>query len=267
MNTRTLVQFGVALALVFGSPAAALAADAGNSSHGGLGKPLPPGWEPAVHDRTINTFTLFEKAEFRTGEMADAAVFDAQGWIGGDFQRFWWKAEGEQLTKGAKPGEIEVQALYSRLFSPFWDVQAGVRLDRSYSGPERETRGHLVIALAGLAPYWFEIEPALFISDKGKVSFSFAGSYELLLTQRLVLQPRVDLRLDAEKQDSAQSILGEGVNDLDVGLRLRYDIRRQFSPYIGVEWHRAIGATAGLTRRAGKDVSRTAVVFGLRTWF
>lgn len=228
---------------------------------------LPPGWEMPVMDHMRNAFTLLERAEFRTGEIDDTAVLDAQGWIGGDFQRFWWKIDSEQLTRSPKSGELEVQALYSRLIRPFWDVQAGLRLDRTYSGPDRETRGRLVLALEGLAPFWFEVEPALFISDKGKVSFSFIATYELLLTQRLVLEPRIDLRLDAEEQKDVARFIGEGANDLDVGLRLRYDIRRQFSPYIGVEWHRAVGASAGVLRGAGTDVSRTAVVFGLRGWF
>ena len=231
------------------------------------GYDLPPGWEMPVMDHMRNTFTLLDRAEFRTGEVEDTAVFDAEGWIGGDFQRFWWKVDSEQLSRSPKSGELEVQALYSRLIRPFWDLQAGLRFDRTYSGPERETRGRLVLALEGLAPYWFEIEPALFVSDKGKVSFSFIATYELLLTQRLVLEPRIDLRLDAEEQRELGRFISEGVNDLDLGLRLRYDIRRQFSPYIGVEWHRAVGASAGVLRRAGTDVWRTAAVFGLRAWF
>ena len=137
-----------------GSLAVSFAAGSGHSGHGnGLGKPLPPGWEPAMHDPMFRTFTLFEKTEFRTGDATDAAVFDAQGWIGGDYQRFWWKAEGEQETKGAKAGEFEAQALYSRLFSPFWDFQTGVRVDRQYSGRTRDTTAFFVVGLEGLARY------------------------------------------------------------------------------------------------------------------
>jgi len=231
------------------------------------GYDLPPGWEMPVMDHMIRAFTFLERAEFRTGEIADTAVLDAQGWVGGDFQRFWWKLDGEQLTRRPQSGELEMQALYSRLIRPFWDVQAGLRLDRTYRGPATETRGHLVLGLQGLAPYWFEVEPALLVSDKGTVSFLFVARYELLLTQRLVLEPRLELRLDSAKQKDVARFIGEGANDLDLGLRLRCDLSRRFSPYLGVEWHRAVGASAGVLRRAATDVSRTAVVFGLRAWF
>ncbi len=266
MKTKWLLRFFTVLGAL-GVAAVTLAQTQPTQTQTRNGYNLPPGWEMPVMDHMRNVATFIERAEFRTGEVDDSAVFDAEGWIGGDFQRLWWKTDVEQLRRSPKSGEFEVQALYSRLIRPFWDVQAGLRLDRTYSGPDRETRGRLVLALEGLAPFWFEIEPALFISDKGKVSFSFIATYELLLTQRLVLEPRIDLRLDAAEQKDVSRFIGEGANDLDFGLRLRYDIRRQFSPYIGVEWHRALGASAGIARRAGTDVSRTAVVFGLRGWF
>jgi copper resistance protein B len=266
MNMKTLVSFSGALALLLVLSTAALAADSEHSSHAsGLGKPLPPGWEPAVHDEAINTFTFFQKAEFRTGDAPDAAVLDAEGWIGGDYQRLWWKADGEQETKGAKAGEIELQALYSRLFSPFWDFQTGIRVDRQYSGRTRDTTGYFVVGLEGLAPYWFEVEPALFVSEKGRVSARVTASYDQLITQRWVIQPRIDL--NAAFQNDTRRNLATGLNDIEVGLRLRYDFRRQFSPYVGVTWRRVLGNTADLVRRTGEDISATSVVFGLRTWF
>jgi len=266
MNTKTLVQFTLAFALAFASSAVASAADPDHAAHAsGLGKPLPPGWEPAVHDRTIHTMTLFEKAEFRTGEAADAAVFDAQGWIGGDYRRFWWKAEGEQETEDAKSGEVEVQALYSRLIGAFWDLQTGVRVDRQYRSPSRDTTAYFVVGLEGLAPYWFEVEPTLFVSEKGKASFELTTSYDQLITQRLVIQPRLDL--SAALQDDTKKNLGAGFNDVELSLRLRYDFSRQFSPYVGVTWRRALGETAAIRRQAGEKVSEAAMVFGLRTWF
>ena len=265
MNTKTLVHLAAAFAFVLGSRAMTLAADAGHPSDSGLGTPPPRSWDPAVHDQMVNTFTLFEKAEFRTGEAPDAAVFDTEGWIGGDFQRFWWKAEGEQLTAGAKRGNVEVQGLFSRLFSPFWDFQTGVRVDRQYSGRTRDTTGYFVVGVEGLAPYWFEVEPALFLSEKGKTSFQFTSTYDQLITQRWVIQPRIDL--NAALQDDAKRNVAAGINDVEFSLRLRYDIRRQFSPYVGVTWRRVLGKTADLVRRTGEDISTTSVVFGLRTWF
>jgi copper resistance protein B len=124
-----------------------------------------------VHDRTINRLVFFEKFEVRTGQAEDAAVVDAQGWIGGDYHRFWWKAEGEQERRSPRAGEVELQALYGRLIHPYWDVQAGIRVDRRYSGPGRDTRTHLALGLQGTAPHWFEVEPTLFVSDEGDVTF------------------------------------------------------------------------------------------------
>ena len=266
MSTKTFLPFAVASVLLVGSTILAPAADAGHSHHSaGLGKPLPAGWEPAVHDRMINAFTYFQKSEFRTGDAPDAAVLDAEGWIGGDYQRFWWKADGEQETKGAKAGEIELQGLYSRLFSPFWDFQTGVRVDRNYRGRTRDTTGYFVIGVEGLAPYWFEIEPALFLSEKGKASFRFTSSYDQLITQRWVIQPRIDL--NAAFQDDPRRNVAAGFNDIELSVRLRYDIRRQFSPYVGVTWRRVLGNTADLVRRSGEQISTTAMVFGLRAWF
>ncbi len=266
MNTNRFTQTILAFAFALGSSVVALAAESGHSGHGnGLGKPLPPGWEPAVHDRPINTFAISQIAEFRTGEAPDAFALDTEGWIGGDYQRFWWKADGEQETTGAKPGEIELQGLYSRLFSPFWDFQTGLRIDRHYSGPSRRTTGYFVIGIEGLAPYWFEIEPALFVSEKGKVSTRFTATYDQLITQRWVIQPRIDL--NAAFQDDTKRDVAAGFNDVEFGVRLRYDIRRRFSPYVGVTWRRVLGKTADLARRGGDDISTTAVVFGLRTWF
>jgi len=266
MNTKNICFLLSTFAL--GTSAIALAADSmsmPSMQTRGLGKPLPPGWEHAVHDAPVNTFTSFQKAEFRTGDQPDAAVIDAEGWIGGDFQRFWWKADGEQETKGAKAGEIELQGLYGRLMSPFWDFQTGVRVDRHYRGPGQRTTGYFVIGVEGLAPYWFEVEPALFVSEKGKVSARITASYDQLITQRWVIQPRVDL--NAAFQDDTKRNLAAGLNDVEFGVRLRYDIKRQFSPYVGVTWRRVLGGTAGLVRRSGEDISTTSLVLGLRAWF
>jgi copper resistance protein B len=229
------------------------------------GYSLPPGWMPPVHDSTINYLVLFEKFEFRTGQAEDAAVVDAQGWIGGDFHRFWWKAEGEQERRNPKTGEFEVQALYGRMIHAFWDVQAGFRFDRRYSGPERDTRTHLALGVQGTAPYWFEVEPTLFVSDEGDVTFEFEASFEQLITQRLVIEPRLDVA--AAFRDDARRAAGRGFNEVELGLRLRYEFSRQFAPYVGITWRRVLGETAGLRRRAGERVSESAVVFGLRAWF
>ena len=270
INAKFFSSLAVTCALTAGMRTVATAAEsmsmsmAAASTHG-LGRPLPPGWEPAVHDSPTGSFMIVPIAEFRTGGQPDALVLDAEGWIGGDYQRFWWKADIEQETKGGKAGEIEMQGLYSRLISPFWDFQTGLRIDRRYRGAERRTTGYVVVGLEGLAPYWFEVEPTLFVSEKGKVSARFTATYDQLVTQRWVIQPRIDL--NAAFQDDTKQDVAAGFNDVEFGLRLRYDLTRQFAPYVGVTWRRVLGKTAGLARRSGEDISTASVVFGLRAWF
>lgn len=226
---------------------------------------LPPGWEPPVMDRGIHSFTLIERFEWRGGDGAEVLALDAQGWLGGDHHRFWWKTDAEQSTRGAKSGEFEIQALYSRLISPFWDAQAGIRLDRIYRGQVRRTDAHLAFGLQGLAPYRFEVEPALFLSEDGDVTLRFNAQYDLLLTQRWILSPRIDLA--AALQDQPERDERRGFTQVEFGLRLRYDISRQFSPYVGATFRRALGATAGARRAAGEEPGKVAAVIGVRAWF
>lgn len=260
MKTRRLCR---CLVMVSAAIFIATAASISGQTHDGYN--LPPDWPKPVHDSTINYLVLFEKFEFRTGQAETAAVIDAQGWVGGDFNRFWWKAEGEQERRSPKNGEFEVQALYGRLIHPFWDVQAGFRLDRRYSGRDRDTRAHLALGLQGTSPYWFEVEPTLFLSEDGDVSFKLEASYEQLITQRLVVEPRMDLA--ASFQDERQRGTASGFTEVEFGLRLRYEFDRQFAPYVGVTWRRALGEMAGIRRRSGENVSVSAVVFGIRSWF
>ena len=258
MNTKHTRSLLAAVAVGIAAAAAGRA-----QTHDGYN--LPPDWGPPVLDSTTNYLVLFEKLEFRTGQAEDAAVLDAQGWIGGDYNRLWWKAESEQETRSPKAGEFQVQALYGRLIHPYWDVQAGFRFDRRYSGPKRDSRGHLAIGLQGVAPYWFELEPTLFVSDDGDVTFGVEASYEQLITQRLVIEPRIDLA--AAFQDDRSAGTGAGLTDVEFGLRLRYEFNRQFAPYVGVTWTRVLGASAGIRRQMGERTSVSAIVMGIRSWF
>ena len=168
-------------------------------------------------------------------------------------------------TGGERGGEAEVQALYSRLIAPFWDFQAGLRYDQFSGAGFDRGRTFAVIGLQGLSPYRFELEPALFISQDGDVSARLTATYDLLLTQRLILQPRLDF--DAAVPSAEKFGIGEGVNSVGLGLRLRYEFTREFAPYVGVHWLRRFGETADLSRRGGGDVQDIAVVFGVRLWF
>lgn len=183
--------------------------------------------------------------------------------IGTDYTRFWLKGEGEGLIAEGT-GEAEVQALYSRLISPYFEAQAGVRLDAAFGEGDLRARPLLAVGLEGLAPYWFEVEPALFLSAEGHLSARFEGSYDLLLTQRLVLQPEAEVNLAL--QEVEEWGVGSGLSDVEAGLRLRYEIRREIAPYLGVSWHRRFGTAADFARAAGEEASEVLVVFGLRLW-
>ena len=231
----------------------------------------PPGvvgknWPEPVEDSQRFGFLLVDQLEYRIKSGADdTARWDVQGWYGGDYNRLWMKTEGEWRTGGERGGEAEVQALYSRLIAPFWDFQAGLRYDQFSGAGFDRSRGFAVIGLQGLARYRFELEPALFISQDGDVSARLTATYDLLLTQRLILQPRLDF--DAAVQSAKKFGVGEGVNSVGLGLRLRYEITREFAPYVGVQWLRRFGETADLSRRGGGDVQDIALVLGVRLWF
>lgn len=233
-------------------------------------QPSPPphvqhGWPKPVADQMMFGFLLLDRIEYGFGSGADRFRWDIQGWYGGDYNRFWFKSEGEQATGQGKPGEGEFQGLYSRLIAPFWDFQVGVRHDRNWGPGSDLNRTFAVIGLQGLAPYWFEIEPALFISEDGDVSARLTASTDLLLTQRLILQPRFDL--NAAVQSAPKFGVEEGFNDVELGLRLRYEVHRQFAPYVGISWLRRLGETADLSRRNGDGSQDFRVVLGVRAWF
>jgi copper resistance protein B len=229
--------------------------------------PLPPkDWPKPVADTPIIGYLLVDQLEYRANRGTDTVNWEIQGWLGGDYNKLWLKAtDGEAEISGEKGGDFQGQLLYSRLISPFFYFQIGGRYDRVWGGGSQHSRGLGVIGFQGLAPYWFDIEPALFISQDGDVSARLEAEYELLLTQRLILQPRFEANVAV--QDAKRFGVGKGLNNIELGLRLRYEIRRQFAPYIGVNWTRLFGDTADLARREGSKVSIPAFVVGLRMWW
>jgi len=210
-------------------------------------------------DDKLRTFVLFHKLEYVPEPDGRPIGLEATSWIGGDVNRAWLRAEGEQSTLH-REGEVELEALYGRLVSPFFDAVAGVRVDRAW-GAGGQTRAHLAVGLQGLAPYQFEVEPTLYVSDEGDVSAGFAASYHVLFTQRLKLES--ELETSAALQDVPQWGVGSGINDLGLGFRLRYEFHRKFAPYVGYTHDWTFGETADL---AGGDSRSGAFVFGVRIW-
>jgi len=206
------------------------------------------------------TAFILERLEAGFGDDDTPLVWDAQGWIGGDINRFAWKTEGEGVS-GDGVDDIEIQALYSRAVRPFWDAQIGVRHDFA----DGDDATHLVAGVQGVAPGWWEVDAALFLSSDGDLTARVEAEYDLRLTQRLILQPRVELDLSAA--DEPARGLASGFTGAEAGLRLRYEIRREFAPYVGVEWHSALGGAADLARAAGHPVEETRFLIGLRAWY
>jgi copper resistance protein B len=215
-----------------------------------------------IFDDAIYTFVLFDQLEYAPGPSERPVGLEAASWIGGDLNRLWLRAEGEQSTLESE-GEAELEAFYGRLITPYFDALAGARLDTRW-GEERATRGLLAVGVEGVAPYMFEVAPTLYVSQDGDVSAEFEAAYHFLFTQRLVLEP--EMELTAAVQDVPEWGVGTGVNDLSLGLRLRYEIRRKFAPYVGYEWGRSFGQAADFARAEGAGASSGAFVFGLRLW-
>jgi len=209
-------------------------------------------------DDKLRTFVLFHKLEYVPEPEGQPIGLEATSWVGGDINRAWLRAEGEQSTLH-REGEVELEALYGRLVSPFFDAVAGVRVDRAW-GTGGKTRAHLAVGLQGLAPYQFEVEPTLYVSHEGDVSAGFMASYHVLFTQRLKLES--ELETSAALQDVSEWGVGSGVNDLGLGFRLRFEFHRKFAPYVGYTHDWAFGETADLTGES----SNGAFVFGLRIW-
>lgn len=205
------------------------------------------------------TAIVIDRLEAWSGDGAEGWLWDMGGWHGGDINRFWWKSEGGGDFNGSTSGEV--QALYSRAIRPFWDIQAGVRQDFG-SGPDST---HLVLGVQGLAPYWFEIDAAAFLSTEGDLTARIEAEYDQRITQRLILQPRFEI--EASASDVPERGLASGFTHVEAGLRLRYEFAREFAPYVGVEYGRDLGGTADLARARGEDRGAFRWVVGLRAWF
>ncbi len=198
----------------------------------------------------VITFVQADRLEFQTNEGSPRFLWEGQGWVGTDYNRLWIKTEGEHLTERGETEDAEIQALYSRPISRFFDVQGGARQD--FQPGARRTFG--VVGIQGLAPYWFEIDTALFISNDGDVSARLETEYDLRFTQRLILQPRGEINLAF--QDVPDLDIDAGLLAAEAGARLRYEFKREFAPYIGFSW-----------QRVAAEPNSLSFVAGLRLWF
>ena len=205
-------------------------------------------------------YVLADRFEMRFGDAENSFVWDGQGWYGGDLNKLWIKTEGEYSFESDKVEDAEVQALWSRAIAPYFDFQAGIRQDFEPNGLT-----HGVVAIQGLAPYWFEVDASAFLSSDGDLTARFAAEYDFLLTQRLILQPRTEINIAASDIPALEK--ASGITNVDAGLRLRYEFSREFAPYIGVAWTGSVGDTADIVRANGGNTEQSSIVLGLRMWY
>jgi len=200
-----------------------------------------------------------DRAEFRARNGKDGYLWDVQGYFGGDIDKVWFKSEGEG-SFGEKAERAQAQLLWSHAIGPWFDLQAGVA--RDLAGPQRT---HAVIGVQGLAPFLFEVDAALFLSNKGDVTARVEAELDQRITQRLILQPRAEVNLAF--QDIREQGVGAGIDRIEAGLRLRYEFVREFAPYVGLSQEWKLGTGADLARAAGDKPSATNFVAGIRFWF
>jgi copper resistance protein B len=236
---RTMISTSISAALVL----ALLSASAG--AHEG--------------DDPLLTQLLLEQLEARSGPELNTQVLKAEAWAGWDLHKFKVKVDVDAGQDSA--AETELQGLYSRALAPFWDLQLGVR--RDHKPNSAHTWG--VLGLQGMAPYFIEVDAALFVDESGHGAARFSGAYDALLTQRLILSPSLELNFYTDNDPEAGT--GSGLADAQAGLRLRFEIAREFAPYVGVHWRQQYGKTAIWAQGQNATSSAPEWVFGLRAWF
>lgn len=202
---------------------------------------------------------LADRFEWVRTDEESYASYDVIAWYGRDFDRLWFKSEGE--FDGGRLQDARSELLWGHAVAPFWDAQLGVRHDGG-AGAERTWLG---VGFQGLAPYWFEVEATAYVGEAGRTAVRVKAEYELLFTQKLILQPSIEA--EAYGRDDAGSGAGAGLSSLTAGLRLRYEIRREFAPYVGLEWAGLYGGAADFARTADQPADEGRVVAGVRFWF
>ncbi|OXS15454.1 copper resistance protein CopB [Zobellella denitrificans] len=220
---------------------------------------LPGPRQLRLADEHLFGGVLVDRLERVDAGEGHAWVYDTRAWVGRDYDRAVLKAEGDLI--GGRLEEASTELLWSHAVSSFWNTELGVRYDTGH-GPDQ---GWLALGISGLAPYWFEVDATAYLGEQGQTALALEAEYELLLTQRLVLQPRAEL--SAYGKDDAERGQGKGLSELVAGARLRYELSRQFAPYVGWEWAATLGNTADMVRAEGESTQETRWVAGVRFWF
>lgn len=253
---RTAASGGVGLALLIASVSVGQAADSPGPA-APFGTPVQSVSAP-VEDQRLYAHALLDEFEGRFGAGADSFRWDGEAWAGTDTNRLWFKSEGFAAADRTEDGQDEL--LYDRPISPYFDLQTGVRYDLDSSAG----RGWVAFGVEGLAPQFFEVAATAYASDGGHFAAKLVGSYDELLTQRLIAEPL--LELDLYSRDDPRRQVGAGLSELDAGLRLRYEIVRKFAPYLGITYDEKIGRTGSFARSAGEPAGALQIALGIRMW-
>ncbi|HET6806267.1 MAG TPA: copper resistance protein B [Frateuria sp.] len=226
-------------------------AGVGYGPHGGI--------HEAMDDNASFTKILVDQLEAFNGKDGNGQRWEMQAYYGNDYDKLWLRTEGER--SGGKLEEGDIETFWNHAIAPFWSTQLGVRSEAG-EGPNRQWAA---FGIEGLAPYWFELEATGYVGPAGRTAARFRAEYELLFTQRLILQP--EFEANAYGKDDPARHLGSGLSDASIGLRLRYEFHRQFAPYVGVVWTRRFGGTADFARQDGQGLFDRQWVAGVRIWF
>ena len=214
---------------------------------------------PELMDDRVFYQVLFDELEIADSGGKEAIVWDGQAWVGTDTRRLWIKTEGQRMSSDRD--EAELQLLYSRAIAPYWDLQVGYR----HEFDPKPSEDWAVLSVQGLAPYFFEVEGELFIGNGSQAELRFKAHYEFLITQRVVLTPNIELNMFRE--DDRQLGIRSGLSQLELGIRLRYEIRREIAPYVGLNWTQKLGNTADFAEAVGVDTHELQLLAGFRFWF
>lgn len=215
-------------------------------------------------DTEIFSLTVFDLLEYQNTKNGGSLNWDLVAWRGSDIHRLWLKSEGNFTGSNQQDGEADLQVLYGKLVTSYFDVQIGARLEQTL-GDQRSTRVSAAIGLQGLALYVFEIESAIFIGSAGYFAGRVSASKDFRWTQKVILQARFETNAAAKKSDDFET--GSGINDLELGLRLRYEVKREIAPYVGLTWTKYYGETADYKKLSGLEISELNAVGGIRIWF
>jgi len=229
---------------------------AGDPAPLGTGSEVPP-----IHDNEIFGLFRADRLEYQSGEGQDLGVWDVQAWAGTDYHRLYLESEGAWLLDAEELEEASLELLYGVNIGIFWDLRLGLRHDIEPA----PSRTFASVGVQGLAPLWFEVDAAAFVSEDGDLSAQVEAEYDLFLSQRLVVQPRLEIGLALQEVEA--NGVGQGLNTIELGVRLRYEIHRKLAPYVGIAWSRKVGETADLAEAEGEEVEVTSFVAGVTFWF